>query len=127
MPYLEYLFCEKCGNYARLDIDPGETISAYRKEGRESTSIHQQTMIWDYMIYSCDRCSSHFRYTYKDVERRVREYFFSLSQEFREYFDKVIEQHEYREQHGGQSPTLDALRDKKSKAEDRIKDLYTKR
>jgi hypothetical protein len=61
------------------------------------------------------------------VERRVREYFSSLSQEFKEYFDKVIDQHEKREQGNVQSPTLDALRDKRAKAEDRIRDLYTKR
>jgi hypothetical protein len=61
------------------------------------------------------------------VERRVREYFSSLSLEFKEYFDKVIDQHEKRGPGGVQSPTLDSLREKRAKAEARIKDLYTKR
>jgi len=90
MPYLEYLFCERCGDYAKLDIDPGATIEAYRKDGRENVAIVQPTLLWDYLIYSCGICGNKYKYTYRTVERRVREYFSSLSQEYKDYFDAVI-------------------------------------
>lgn len=125
MPYLEYLFCERCGNHAHLDLDPGATVTAYRKDGRETTSIHQQTMIWDYMIYTCGICGNQFRYTYRDVELRVRSYFSAVSLEFKEYFDKVIEEHESREQSGEKSPTPEPLQDRRAKSAERIRNLYT--
>lgn len=90
MPYLEYLFCEHCGDYARLEIDPAATIDAYREEGREKVAIVQPTLIWDYLVYTCGICGKTYKYTYRDVERRVREYFSSFSQEFKEYFDEVV-------------------------------------
>ena len=90
MPYLEYLFCEHCGDYAKLDIDMAATINAYREDGREKVAIVQPTLIWDYMVYSCGICGKKHKYTYRDVERRVREYFSSFSQEFKEYFDGVV-------------------------------------
>ena len=90
MPYIEYLFCEHCGDYARLEIDPSSTIEAYREEGREQVAIIQPTLIWDYLIYTCGICGRKYKYTYRDVERRVREYFSSFSQEFKEYFDGVV-------------------------------------
>ena len=90
MPYLEYLFCENCGDYAKLDIDPSATIEAYRAEGRENVSIIQPTLIWDYLIYSCGICGNTYKYTYRDVEYKVRIYFSSISQELKDYFDVVI-------------------------------------
>jgi transcription elongation factor Elf1 len=91
MPYLEYLFCEHCGDYARLEIDPGATIEAYNGEGRKSSFINQATIVWDYLIYTCGICGRSYKYTYRDVERRVREYFSSFSDEFQEYLDKTID------------------------------------
>jgi hypothetical protein len=89
MPYLEYLFCEDCGNYARLDIDPKATIRAYNRDGRTSSFLNQATIIWDYLIYSCPMCNREYKYTYRDVEAKVREYFSSFSSEFKEYFSKI--------------------------------------
>ena len=94
MPYLEYLFCEKCGDYARLDINPNATIDAYNKEGRKSSFINQATLVWDYLIYTCGVCGTDYKYTYRDVEMRVRKYFSSFSEEFKTYLDKVIEKKE---------------------------------
>lgn len=94
MPYLEYLFCEQCGDYARLDINQKATIDAYNAEGRKSSFINQATLIWDYLIYTCGICGSDYKYTFRDVERRVREYLSSFSNEFKEYFDKIIEESE---------------------------------
>ncbi len=113
MPYLEYLFCEKCGNYARLDINPNATINAYNAEGRTSSFINQATLVWDYLIYTCGICDADYKYTYRDVERRVREYFSSFSEEFKEYFDKIVE-----------SSGEDSDPSETSK---RIQDLYTTR
>jgi transcription elongation factor Elf1 len=92
MPYLEYLFCEKCGNAARLDISPSATIDAYNVEGRKSSFINQATIVWDYLIYTCGICGKNYKYTFQDVERRVREYLSSLSEGFKEYIDEVIEE-----------------------------------
>lgn len=89
MPYLEYLFCENCGNYAKLDLDPASTIEAYNKEGRENSALNQATILWDFLIYSCVICGKQYKYTYRDVEKRVREYFSTLSLEYKDYFDKV--------------------------------------
>lgn len=114
MPYLEYLFCEHCGNHAKLDLDPGATVTAYRKDGRSNVALLQPTMIWDYLIYSCGICKSQFKYNYRDVERRVREYFSSLSNEFKEYFDEVVEQSENLSK---TSPH--------PKVEERVRNLYT--
>ena len=91
MPYLEYLFCERCGDISRLIIDPGATIDAYNEEGRKSTFINQATLIWDYLIYTCSFCGQNYKYTYRDVERRVREYLSSRSEEFRQYIDGIID------------------------------------
>ena len=96
MPYLEYLFCEHCGPGAQLDIDFVETIQAYNGDGRLDTSINQSTFVWDYLIYSCGICGKRHLYTYKDVERRVREYLSSISKEHKEYFDARIGQMEKR-------------------------------
>jgi hypothetical protein len=111
MPYLAYLFCEKCGEGFSLDIDFGGTLEAYQKEGRKSTFVNQRTMLWDYIIYYCYRCEARYKYTYKDVERRVREYFCSLSEKHREYFEDLAERQRLEEQRleGKQKPTSRTL------------------
>jgi len=97
MPYLNYLYCEKCGEGVSLDLDFIGTIEAYKKEGKKNTFINQQTIIWDYIIYICWRCKSKYKYTYKDVERRVREYFCNLSEKHKEYFENLSKQWELEE------------------------------
>lgn len=93
MPYLTYLYCEKCGEFFNLDLDFIETIKSYREEGRKDTFIDDQTIIWDYLIYNCQMCHSKYKYTYRDVEKKVREYICTLSDQKKEYFlnlDKQI-------------------------------------
>jgi hypothetical protein len=119
MPYLEYLFCENCGNHARLDIDPSATLEAYSEEGRKNPAIHQPTFIWDYLIYSCNICQGKFKYTYRDVESRVRSYFSSLSLEYKEYFDNLISTKE----EGAASPDT-AVDISRSKTADRVRRIY---
>jgi len=127
MPYLEYLFCEHCGNYARLDIDSAATIEAYRKDGREQVAIVQPTLVWDYLIYSCGICKNEYRYTYRDVESKVREYFSSMSEEFKEYFDTTIQAAEEREDKLPPQPKQPQERfaERRSKIADRVTTLYT--
>ena len=125
MPYLEYLFCEHCGNYANLDLDWGATIDAYNADGRKSSFINQATIIWDYLIYTCGICGRSYRYTYRDVERRVREYFSSFSTEFKEYLDKTIAAAEDGE--AGQAPPelTRTVAKRESRAGQRVRNLYT--
>jgi Fe-S oxidoreductase len=126
MPYIEYLFCEHCGDYARLDIDPEATIETYREEGRKQVAILQPILVWDYLIYSCGICGNKYRYTYRDVELRVRKYFSSISEEFKDYFDKAIKVHEDRE---GNLPTgpeqVQKRPERRSRIAERVKDRYT--
>ena len=119
MPYLAYLFCEKCGEGFSLDIDFLGTIEAYQKEGRKSAFINQATIIWDYLIYSCCGCKTKYKYTYRDVEKRVREYFCSLSEEHREYFESLVKQQELEEQ------KIEAKQKISQEALTRIKTRYT--
>jgi len=127
MPYLEYLFCEHCGNYAKLDIDPTATIEAYREGGRKNVAILQPTLIWDYLIYSCGICGRTYKYTYRDVEQRVREYFSSVSEEFKEYFDHVVEKAEdTRDELPTEPPQAqEKLAEKRSLVAERVRGLYT--
>ncbi len=118
MPYLEYLFCEHCGNYARLDINMEATIEAYRADGRKQVAIIQPTLIWDYLIYSCGICRNQYKYTYRDVEFRVREYFSSLSEEFKDYFDAAVNKAE-----GGEGELPIQLR--QSPVAERVRKGYT--
>ncbi len=115
MPYLAYLFCERCGKGSNLDIDFSGTIEAYQKEGRKSSFVNQKTIIWDYLIYLCYRCNEKYKYTYKDVEQRVREYFCSLSEKHAEYFQTLSEQQKLAEQQNANKSdppqnTLDRVR-----------------
>ena len=89
MPYLNYLYCEKCGENSSLDLDFVGTVSAYKEEGRKSAFINQKTIIWDYLVYTCWKCNSKYKYTYRDVERRVREYFCTLSEKHKEHFEEL--------------------------------------
>ncbi len=127
MPYLEYLFCERCGDYAKLDIDPSSTIEAYRQEGREKVAIIQPTLIWDYLMYSCGICGNTYKYTYRDVERKVREYFSSFSEEFKEYFDNVVETAGEKEEGLPTQPSRPQERfaERRSRIAERVRDLYT--
>ncbi len=126
MPYLEYLFCEDCGTQAHLDLDAPSTLEAYSKDGRENPALLQPTFIWDYLIYSCGICGKNFKYTYRDVERRVRHYFSSLSLEYKTYFDNVISKSEQNQDEYFDSPLVKIEFEKPvEKTINRIKDLYT--
>jgi len=126
MPYLEYLFCEDCGNQARLDLDPASTLESYSIDGRKNPAILQPTFIWDYLIYSCGICGKQFKYTYRDVERRVRHYFSSLSLEYKDYFDKVVSEFQENSDELSEEPqVMMEFKNPKEKTSDRIKDLYT--
>ena len=86
MPYLEFLFCEECGSLSNLDIDYAGTIDRYMRDGRNDASIDQAVLVWDYLIYYCPVCGSRYEYTYREVERRVREYLVGASEKYRKYF-----------------------------------------
>jgi hypothetical protein len=116
MPYLTYLFCEKCGVGHNLDIDSISTLEAYQKEGRKSAFINQATVIWDYMIYSCYSCGAKYKYTYQDVERRVREHFRSLSEKYEKHIEELIEQRKLEERE------LEKIKQQSSK---RVKTKYS--
>ncbi len=125
MPYLEYVFCERCGDHAKLDIDPAATISAYRQEGRTQVALVQQTLIWDYLMYSCGICGNTYKYTYRDVERKVREYFSSFSEEFKEYFDAVAKGAENKMGEMASPAAQERLVQRPSGVAERVKDRYT--
>ncbi len=91
MPYLNYVFCEECGSPHFLDIDQQETVKEYIKERRSETFINPATLIWDYMIYRCNKCGKKFKYTYRDIEMLVREHFSNLSEEYKQRMDEIID------------------------------------
>ena len=124
MPYLEYVFCERCGDHAKLDIDPTATISAYRQEGRTQVALVQQTLIWDYLMYSCGICGNTYKYTYRDVERKVREYFSSISEEFKEYFDAVAKGAENKSDAPPDPAAQERFVQRPSGVAERVKDRY---
>jgi len=124
MPYLKYLYCEKCGEAANLELDFLGTIEAYKKEGRKNAFVNQQTIIWDYLVYFCWRCDSKYNYTYREVERRVREYFCTLSERHEEYFENLGKQWELEEQN--QKAQEEAKKkDPKPSTVVRVRDRYT--
>ena len=127
MPYLEYVFCERCGNHANLDIDPTATIAAYRQDGRGQVALVQQTLIWDYLMYSCGICGNTYKYTYRDIERKVRTYFSSLSEEFKEYFDAAVKEAGERVDESPSFPMQPQERpaERSSRVADRVRDKYT--
>lgn len=89
MPYLEFLKCEKCGH--DVDIDHGATIRAYYDEGRpdKENFINPCTIIWDYLVYACYNCGESHKYTFRDIELKVREHFSLMSQKHLEIFEKL--------------------------------------
>jgi len=89
MPYLYYLNCESCGDHFSLDLDHVGTIESYILDGRAQAQINQPTIIWDYLVYSCSNCKRQYRYTYRDVEQRVREHFTKLSKKYEQYFNEM--------------------------------------
>ena len=90
MPYLQFLSCEHCGLVGELDIDQIATTNAYADDGRNSSSIVPTTLIWDYLVYRCSTCGKEYKYTYKDVERNVREYFSKKSDRHKAIFDAYV-------------------------------------
>lgn len=90
MPYLQFLFCDKCGAPFSLDLDPVATINTYIEEGRESAFINSATIVWDYLIYFCERCKTKYKYGYRDVERKVREYLSAQGPEMRKRVDQMV-------------------------------------
>jgi ssDNA-binding Zn-finger/Zn-ribbon topoisomerase 1 len=89
VPYLEFLKCEKCGH--DMDIDHGATIRAYYEEGRpdKENFLNPATIIWDYLVYACYNCGTACKYTFRDIELKVREYFSVMSQKHLEIFEKL--------------------------------------
>ena len=120
MPYLGYAFCESCGKPCNLDIDEGNTISAYIKEGREKAFLNPANVVWDYLVYSCPCCKRKFKYTYKDIESLVRNYFFSLAKDYKKYFEDLEE--------AGDVTTLEALKRKvTSNVAKRVDERYSRK
>ncbi len=120
MPYLGYAFCESCGKPCALDIAEGDTISQYIKEGRDKVFLNQANIVWDYLVYSCSCCGQKFKYTYKDIESLVRNYFFSLSEDYKKYFEELEE--------AGDVTTLEALKRKENEGvSKRVEERYSKK
>lgn len=90
MPYLQFVFCDHCKK-APMDIDYKGTIEAYHKDGRRDKNnfINPATIVWDYLVYRCTFCGKAERYKFRDIERKVREHFSEMSEDYREYFDKL--------------------------------------
>jgi len=120
MPYLSYAFCENCGKPCTLEIEEGDTLSRYIKEGREKAFLNPATVVWDYLIYSCACCGGKFKYTYKDIESLVRNYFSSLGEEYKKYFEELEE--------AGDVTTLEALKRKATgDVAKRVDERYSKK
>lgn len=122
MPYANYLFCEHCGFPARLDLNYIKTIEAYNADGRSSSTLDDRLLIWDYIIYSCAYCHKDHKYTYKDVERRVREFLCSVSKKQEDLINKLAEAHESEEARQSGSFFVPA----KKKLAERVKNMYSK-
>lgn len=101
MPYMQYLFCERCGQGANLDLDFHGTLEAYLEDGRANPSINPATMVWDYMIYRCTNCGVKFKYTYRDVELSVRTHLSSISRKFKAYLEELDKYNDNEEKRRG--------------------------
>ncbi len=121
MPYLSYLFCEHCGPRNEIDIDYEGTINAYINDGKSPATINPPTLVWDYLLYYCPKCQARFKYTYRDVESRVREYFVELADKYKQYFDDR-EIYDTRIE-GDRAPTTEVNKE----TLDRIHNLYSKK
>lgn len=91
MPYMQYLFCERCGQGANLDIDYHGTIESYITDGRANPNLNSATMVWDYLIYLCGNCGRKYKYTYREVEESVRKHLSSISRKFEAYLAELAE------------------------------------
>lgn len=89
MPYLQYVFCDDCGEGSHLDIDFESTLRSYAKESRDDTFINPATLVWDYLIYFCPRCGKRYKYKFRDIESKVRDYFSNLSKEYKNRLEKI--------------------------------------
>lgn len=89
MPYLEHLYCDNCGHPFNLDLNYETTLDAYRKDKRPHINLNSATMIWDYMIYSCNKCNKDYRLTFRDVEKRVRKFLGTLGAKYDDYMDEL--------------------------------------
>lgn len=119
MPYLEYVFCDKCGKGSNLDIDHAGTIEEYIKDKHKKDKfINSATLVYDYLVYHCSRCRSRYRYTYRDIELKVRKYFSQLSEEYAEYFRELDTRGSLEEQR------LSGKMEHKSNIEDRLESIY---
>lgn len=129
MPYMQYLYCEHCGNYAQLDIDPAATIDAYAKdyaEGtRKSVEFDPTTFMWDYIMYACEICGRYYKYTYQDVEKRVREHLSSRARESKEYLDEFIEESQGRERNEPTPEYKKEVAERRAAITERVRNLYT--
>lgn len=120
MPYLSYAFCERCGRPCQLDIAEAETISAYIKEGRKSAHMNPANVVWDYLIYACTCCGAKYKYTYKDIEQLVRQYFFDMGDKYTEYFEEL--------QEAGDVTNLEALKKRQARnVARRVDERYSKK
>lgn len=90
MPYLQFVHCDDCKT-SLMDIDYKATIESYYHDGRRDKDnfINPATIVWDYLVYKCDHCGKRKKYTFRDIERKVREYFSQLSEAYRDYFDDL--------------------------------------
>lgn len=129
MPYMQYLYCEHCGNYAQLDIDPTATIDAYSQDyikgTRKIVELDPTTFIWDYLMYGCEICGRKYKYTYRDVEKKVREYFSFLAQQTKEYMNEFIEESQIRTENKLDPNHKEKIEERKTIVTQRIKELYT--
>ena len=90
MPYLEHLYCDSCGHPFNLDVDYEATIDAYQADQRPHAYINSATVIWDYMIYSCAGCKKQHKFTFRDVEKRVREFLGTLGAKYDSYMEELV-------------------------------------
>lgn len=90
MPYLEFMYCDKC-KVAPLDIDYKKTVESYCTDGRcqKDAFINPAMIVWDYLVYTCTYCGHSEKYNFREVELKVRERLAQQSEEFREYFERV--------------------------------------
>lgn len=120
MPYLEHLYCENCGHPHHLNLDFQSTIESYQKDERPSPSINSATLIWDYMVYSCSKCGTKFKLTFRDVELSVRRHLSGMGHKYKLYLDELSKHNDTEESR--LSGEFFKKRDKEVKK--RISDVY---
>ncbi|MBD3260712.1 MAG: hypothetical protein GF334_03410 [Candidatus Altiarchaeales archaeon] len=74
-----------------MDIDEEATLRSYIEDGRRSKDvfINPATLVWDYLVYRCTICGRSSKYKFRDIEKKVREHFSSLGEEYRDYFENL--------------------------------------